>query len=121
MSIDPDPVRAEPGPGWPHPSRTATSALVVGILALPFGLLVYPGVLLGAAAVGLGLIGLVLTRGDRALGRGRAAVGIVAGLVALTIALSLGWQGLRTIRDCEDRLGHHPDHAEIETCIRDGL
>lgn len=121
MSIDPGPVRAEPHADWPRPSRTATSALVVGILAIPFGLLVYPGLLLGVVAVGLGLAGLVITRGDRAHGRGRAGVGVVAGLVGLTIAASLGWQGLQTIRDCQDRIGHRPDHAEIETCIRDGL
>ena len=94
---------------------------MVGILAIPFGLLVYPGLLLGALAVGLGLIGLVLTRGDRAFGRARAGVGLAAGLVALTIAVSLGWQGLRTIRDCQDRVGHRPDRAEIQRCIHDGL
>jgi hypothetical protein len=121
VSIDHEPVRAEPADRWPHPSRVATIALVIGILAIPFGLLVYPGVLLGAVAVLLGTAGLVVTRGGRALGRARAGVGLVAGLVALTIALSLGWQGLRTVRDCEDRIGHRPDHAEIQTCIRDGL
>ena len=121
MSIDPDPVRAEGGAGWPRPSRVATAALVVGVLAIPFGLLVYPGLVLGAVAVACGLAGLVITRGDRALGRGRAGFGLVAGLVALTIALSLGWQGLRTIRDCQDRLGHRPDHSELQDCIRDGL
>ena len=121
MSIDHEPVRAEPADRWPQPSRVATAALVTGILAIPFGLLVYPGVLLGAVAVLLGAAGLVITRGGRALGRARAGVGLVAGLVALTIALSLGWQGLRTVRDCEDRVGHRPDHAEIQTCIRDGL
>jgi uncharacterized membrane protein len=121
VSIDQDPTLAEPATRFPRQSRLATAALVVGILAIPFGLLVYPGILLGAVAVLLGAVGLVLTRGDRAFGKARAGVGLVAGLVALTIALSLGWQGLRTIRDCQDRLGHRPDHAEIQTCIRDGL
>jgi uncharacterized membrane protein len=121
VSIDPDLAQAEPLDRFPRQSRLATAALVVGILAIPFGLLVYPGLLLGAVAVLLGAIGLVITRGDRAFGRARAGVGLVAGLVALTIALSLGWQGLRTIRDCQDRVGHRPDHAEIQACIRDGL
>jgi hypothetical protein len=121
VSIDPGRLGAEPHGDWPRTSRVATAALVVGILAIPFGLLVYPGLLLGVVAVGLGLAGLVITRGDRAHGRGRAGVGVVAGLVGLTIAASLGWQGLRTIRGCEDRLGHRPDHSEIQTCIRDGL
>ena len=121
VSIDPDPRLAEPEARFPRQSRLATAALVVGILAIPFGLLVYPGLLLGAVAVLLGLTGLVLTRGDRAFGKARAGVGLVAGLVALTIALSLGWQGLRTIRDCEDRIGHRPGHAELRTCVRDGL
>jgi hypothetical protein len=121
VSIDPDPVLAGRTARWPQQSRVATTALVLGILAIPFGLLVYPGVLLGASAVLFGVAGLIITRGGRALGTARAGVGIVAGLVALTIALSLGWQGLRTIHDCEDRLGHRPDHTEIETCVRDGL
>ena len=122
VSIEPDlDVGATRAPRWPRQSRVATTALVLGILAIPFGLLVYPGVLLGAVAVICGALGLIATRRDRALGRARAGVGLVAGLVALTIALSLGWQGLRTVRDCADRLGHRPDHAEIQTCIRDGL
>jgi len=108
-------------PHWPRQSRVATAALVLGILAIPLGLLVYPGMLLGAVAVICGALGIVATRRGRALGRARAGVGLVAGLVALTIALSLGWQGLRTFRDCQDRLGHRPSHAEIQTCIRDGL
>ena len=121
VSIDPDLAQAEPEARFPRQSRLATAALVVGILAIPFGLLVYPGVVLGAVAVVLGAVGLILTRGDRAFGKARAGVGLVAGLVALTIALSLGWQGLNTIRDCQDRLGHRPDRAEVKTCIRDGL
>ena len=121
MSIDHDPALAEPAARFPRQSRLATAALVVGIIAIPFGLLVYPGLLLGLVAVVLGAVGLFLTRGDRAFGQARAGVGLVAGLVALTIAASLGWQGLRTIRDCQDRVGHRPDHAEIQTCVRDGL
>ena len=78
------------------------------MLAIPFGLLVYPGLLLGLVAVGCGAAGLVTSRGGRRPGRGRAAAGLVAGIVALTIAVSLGWQGLRTIRACEDRIGHKP-------------
>jgi hypothetical protein len=108
--------------GWPpRQSRVATAALVIGVLAIPFGLLVYPGALLGVLAVGFGLTGLLVTRSGRALGRGRAAAGLVAGLVALAIAGTLLLQGVRTIRDCEDRIGHRPDHDEIEQCIKDGL
>ena len=121
VSIDTDPAGATRAPSWPRQSRVATTALVLGILAIPFGLLVYPGVVLGAVAVVSGAVGLVVTRRQRALGRARAGVGLVAGLVALTIALSLGWQGLQTVRSCADRLGHRPSHAEIQTCIRAGL
>ena len=121
VSIEADRAQPEQERGWPRQSRVATAALVVGVLAIPFGLLVYPGILLGVVAVVCGLAGLVITRSGRALGRGRAGAGLVAGVVALAIALSLGWQGLRTIRDCEDRIGHRPNQAEIETCIRDGL
>jgi hypothetical protein len=117
---DPAPTLTE-DPPLTRPSRVATVAVVVGVLAIPFGLLVYPGLLLGLVAVGCGAAGLVVTRKGQRPGRGRAAAGLVAGLVALTIAGSLGWQGLRTIRDCEDRVGHKPVQSEIEQCIRDGL
>jgi hypothetical protein len=121
VTIDGELTAAEPATRWPRPSRTATAALVLGILAVPLGLLVYPGILLGVVAVICGAAGLLVTRRGRALGRARAGIGLVAGLVALTIALSLGWQGLQTARDCQDRIGHRPGHAELETCIRDGL
>jgi hypothetical protein len=114
------PVLAE-NPTSTRPSRAATAALMIGVLAIPLGLLVYPGLLLGLVAVGCGATGLVATRGGRRPGRGRAGAGLVAGVLALTIAVSLGWQGLRTIRDCEDRVGHRPSQDEIEQCIRDGL
>lgn len=114
------PVLAE-NPTSTRPSRSATAALMIGVLAIPLGLLVYPGLLLGLVAVGCGVTGLVATRGGRRPGRGRAGAGLVAGVLALTIAVSLGWQGLRTIRDCEDRVGHRPSQDEIEQCIRDGL
>jgi len=122
VSIEADPeAGATRAPHWPRQSRLATAALVLGMLAIPFGLLVYPGVLLGAVAVVCGALGLFATRRDRAFGRARAGIGVVAGVVALTIALCLGWQGLRTVRDCQDRLGHRPDHAEIQACIQAGL
>jgi hypothetical protein len=121
VSIDSDAELAGAATRWPRPSRLATTALVLGILAVPLGLLVYPGILFGGLAVLVGAAGLIVTRRGRALGTARAAVGLVAGLVALTIALSLGWQGLRTVRDCQDRVGHRPSHAEIQDCIRAGL
>ena len=122
VSIEADPeAGATRVPHWPRQSRLATAALVLGILAIPFGLLVYPGVLLGAVAVVCGALGLLVPRRDRAFGRARAGIGLVAGVVALTIALCLGWQGLRTVRDCQDRLGHRPGHAEIQACIQAGL
>ncbi len=46
---------------------------------------------------------------------------LVAGLVALGVGSTLLLQGLSTIRDCEDRVGHRPNHDEIEQCIKDGL
>jgi hypothetical protein len=121
-----DPVAADVGAedttGWPsRHSRVATTALVIGVLAIPFGLLVYPGLLLGLLAVCCGTVGLPLTRQGHALGRGRAVAGLVAGLVALAIAGTLLLQGLRTIHGCEERVGHRPSHDEIEQCIKDGL
>jgi hypothetical protein len=37
------------------------------------------------------------------------------------IAGTLLVQGLQTIHDCEQRVGHRPTSDEIEQCIRDGL
>jgi hypothetical protein len=118
---DQDRPPAREAAGWPRQSRAATAALLIGVLAIPCGLLVYPGLLLGLVAVTCGALGLLVTRGGRALGRGRAGAGLLAGLVALVIAVSLGMQGLRTIRDCQDRVGHRPNHDEIAQCVRDGL
>jgi len=121
VSSDRAPSLTEPAVEPPRQSRLATVALVVGVVGIPFGLLVYPGLVLGLVAVVCGAAGLLATRGGRALGRARAAAGLVTGLVALTIAVSLGMQGLQTIRDCESRIGHPPSQNEIEQCIRDGL
>ena len=55
----------------PRQSRVATAALVIGVVAIPFGLLVYPGLLFGLLALGVGIAGLVITRNGRALRKKR--------------------------------------------------
>jgi hypothetical protein len=110
----------EPGePTWPpRRSGTAIAALVFGVLAIPLALTIYPGVLAGLVALILGLVGLVTTRHGRATGRGMAVAGLITGLVGLVFAVSLLAYGLKTYRDCEDRIGHRPTADELRECSR---
>jgi hypothetical protein len=102
-------------------SATAIAALVLGVLSIPLSLTVYLGVLAGLAAVILGAIGLVATRRGRMAGHGMALAGLITGLVGLVIAVSLGAYGLKTFRDCQDRIGHRPTSEELRDCARTGV
>jgi hypothetical protein len=99
-------------------SAVAVAALVFGVLSIPLALTVYLGALTGVLGVLLGLIGLFRTRGGRVTGRGMAVAGLVAGLVGVVLAVSLGIYGMRTYRDCEARLGHRPSSEELRECVR---
>jgi hypothetical protein len=101
-------------------SGVAVAAVVLGVLAIPLALTVYLGALTGLLALLLGLIGLFRTRRGRATGRGMAVAGLIAGLVGLVLAVSLGVYGMRTYRDCETRLGHSPSSDELRDCTRTG-
>jgi Domain of unknown function (DUF4190) len=100
----------------PRRSRSAVMAMVLGVLAIPLVLTPYLGALVGGLAVVSALVALVATRQGRAAGRGMAVTGLVAGLVGLVIAVLLGTYGLRTYRDCQERIGHRPDQTELEQC-----
>jgi Domain of unknown function (DUF4190) len=102
-------------------SGVAVAALVFGVLAIPLALTVYLGLLCGLLGLLLGVIGLVRTRQGRAIGRGMAVAGLIAGLVGLVLAASLGLYGLRTYRDCQAKLGHAPSSDELGDCVRGGL
>jgi hypothetical protein len=110
-----------PEPGWPaRRSGAAVAALVLGVLAIPLVLTPYLGAFIGLLAVGCSLVGLVATRHGRAYGRGMAVAGLVSGLVGMLAAAWLYSYGLRTIRDCQDRIGHRPTSAELHECTRSG-
>jgi hypothetical protein len=107
------------GPGRPgRRSRSAVAALVLGVLAIPLVLAPYLGALAGLLAVGCSLAGLVSTRRGRAAGRGMAVAGLVSGLVGMLAAAWLYAYGMRTIQDCQDRIGHRPTRAELRECAR---
>jgi hypothetical protein len=109
----------EPWP--PRRSRAAIVSLVLGVLAIPLALTVYLGALAGVLALGFGVAGMVVTRRGRATGRGMAVAGLVTGLVGLVVAFSLGAYGVKTFRDCQDKIGHRPTGQELRDCVRSGL
>src|SRR5439155_4123918 len=110
---------SEPWP--PRRSRAALSALVVGVLSIPLALTVYLGMLAGVVALVFGTVGVLATRRGPRTGRGMAVAGVATGLVGLVIAVSLGMYGVKTFRDCQDRLGHRPTSEELRDCIRSGV
>ncbi len=74
----------------------ATTALALGIVGVGFGLTVLFGLLatiFGAFAVIFGIVGVVRARKGRATDGGMAAVGVLAGL----IAVALGIIGMATV------------------------
>lgn len=99
-------------------SGLAVAALVLGVLSIPLAFTVYIGLLFSLFAVALGVAGLIVTRGGRAGGRGMAVTGLITGLLGLAFATSLGLYGLHTYRDCQDRIGHRPNHDELRECTR---
>jgi hypothetical protein len=101
-------------------SAIAIAALVLGVLSIPLAFTIYLGLLVGLLAVGLGVAGLIVTRGGRRSGRGMAMAGLVTGLLGLVFATALGLYGLQTYRDCQDRLGHRPTRDELRECARTG-
>ena len=73
---------------------------------------------MGVLALGFGLAGLFTTRGGRATGRGMAVGGLVTGLAGMLLAASLGVLAERTYQDCQHRVGHRPNHTELQECAR---
>nr|WP_042184541.1 hypothetical protein [Kibdelosporangium sp. MJ126-NF4]CEL16367.1 hypothetical protein [Kibdelosporangium sp. MJ126-NF4]CTQ94291.1 hypothetical protein [Kibdelosporangium sp. MJ126-NF4] len=81
----------------------ATTALALGIVGVGFGLTVLFGLLaavFGALAVLFGIVGVVRARKGRATDGGMAAIGVVAGL----IAVALGIAGMVSMPDQPDSL-----------------
>jgi hypothetical protein len=67
----------------------AITALVLGVLALLSSWTVVGGILLGLAAIIVGLIALTKIRQGRADGKAMAIIGIITGALGLVVAVGL--------------------------------
>lgn len=85
---------AAPPPGAARPAGQpsngmAVAALVLGILAILFGLFIQPiGIILGVLAIVFGIIGRNRAKENPALGRGGMALaGLITGVIGLLISI----------------------------------
>ncbi len=95
-----------------------TAGLVLGVLALLGSFAVLPGLLLGPAAVVLGLLGRGRTRRGEATNGGRAAVGAVTGGLGVLISAGIVVWFLTSAPGQEyvRCLSAAPDKAAQQTC-----
>jgi len=110
------PVAARGGAGL------ATTALVLGILAILTSFTVIGGVLLGILAIVFGVIAARRARRGLALGHGRAVAGVVTGIIGVLLAgllIAVGVSVLnspagKNLRSCLSNA--HGDQAKIQQC-----
>ncbi|NKY53781.1 DUF4190 domain-containing protein [Nocardia vermiculata] len=118
-----------PGDGaWqqqPQGKGLAITALILGIIALLFCWTVIGGILLGLAAVIVGIVAVVKARRGTAGGGGMAIAGLILGLLGLiagiVIVVVAGLffvnNGGRDFVDCVNDAGN--DQSKIDQCQRD--
>ena len=87
----------------------ATTALVLGILALVTCFTVLGGIILGVLAAVFGFVALGRARRG-APGRGRAIAGIVTGIIGLVVAVALIAFGLSILNS--------PSGKNLQSCIK---
>jgi hypothetical protein len=100
----------------------ATTALVLGILAILTSFTVIGGVLLGVLAIVFGAIAARRARRGLGLGRGRAIAGVVTGIIGVLLAVLLIAVGVsvlnspagKNLRDCLSNA--HGDQQKIQQC-----
>ncbi len=125
MTYQPPPSYAQNEPADRGGSGMAITALVVGIVALLGSWTVVGGILLGLAAVIVGLIALVKIKQGRAGGKVMAIIGIVAGALGLVIGVGLIAIGAsilnsesgKNLQDCLADAGNDQDAQD--QCQRD--
>ncbi|AMY21256.1 MULTISPECIES: DUF4190 domain-containing protein [Nocardiaceae] len=101
------------------------AALIVGILALLTSFTIFGGILLGIAAVILGIIGRSRVKKLVATNKGMATAGIVLGVLSIVVAAALTFFGFRLFEEvggrdlleCVNNAGG--DQAQIEQCQKD--
>ena len=81
--------RTDPPAGPRYRNTVGTLALIVGVLSLVVSWTVVGGIVLGATAVVLGLVGRARVRRGVAANRGTAIAGIVTGAVSIVLAVVL--------------------------------
>ena len=117
--------QSAPQTGYPRPMANGLgiAALVIGVIALPFSLLVVGG-LFGILAMILGFVARGRVRRGEADNPGVALAGILTGALAAVIAIVIvvvlvavaNTDTGRTIRHC---ISAHKDKAAQEQCERD--
>ena len=106
-------------------SGMAITALVLGVLALLSSWTVIGGILLGLAAVIVGLIALSKIRQRRASGKAMAIIGIITGVLGLAVSVGLIAIGAsllnsesgKNLQDCLEDAGN--DQQAQTQCERD--
>lgn len=91
MSTAPPPppdAYEQTAPVQPRPTNgMAIAALVCGLLSVPLFLTIIGGILLGLAAIILGVLGVRFANAHRGSGKGMAITGIVSGLLGLLLSV----------------------------------
>jgi hypothetical protein len=114
-----------PPPGYPYvPPRTgntkATVALVLGILAIVFSWLTILDLVFIVPAIVLGALGRSdANRYPERGGRGAATSGLICGLVAIVLAISLTVVAYTRIKPCLDN--YEINSHGYNTCVKDRL
>ena len=109
-------------PGWAPPRRNGpgVASFFLGLLALPAVVFIWPGLVMAAVAVALGVIGRRRVERGEADTHGLATAGLAFG--ALALALSVAWgtivyfAGVREQRDYDACLA---GGRSSENCLRD--
>ena len=118
----PAPVYGYPGYPRPLPAGMATTAMVLGIVALVLCWTGVGGILLGLLAVVFGIIAVLRARRGEAGGQGRAIAGLVTGALGLVLGavLLVVWINLFTSSGFTDYVScvrdAGQDQAKVQQC-----